>query len=103
MKTFEDLLDKLEEKTMAQIVEGTMVECIENEVYEDDDLYEFLYSIGAEIEDFGAEFALISTSKGNYYEVPYEDRENRFGSDLPNETILHFDIGSIYDVTEDHN
>ena len=40
MKTFEDLLDKLEEKTMAQIVEGTMVECIENEVYEDDELTE---------------------------------------------------------------
>lgn len=82
--------------------EPCMVECIENEVYEDQDLYDFLTSIGAEIEDFGVGYAVISTEQGKYYEIPYELRENRFGDDLPNETILFFDRNRIYDVTENY-
>ena len=105
MRTFEELLNKLNKKSFQDIMKEYNeedVECIENEVYEDDDLYNFMCSIGAEIEDFGVGFALISTNNGNYYEVPYECKENRFGDDLPDETILYFDIDRIYDVTSEH-
>lgn len=98
---FIDLLNRLKDgETIEQITNGTMVECVGNEVYEDDDLYNFMCSIGAEIEDFGVGYAVISTSDGNYYEVPYECKENRFDSDLPDETVLFFDYERIYDVTE---
>lgn len=102
--TFEILLTELEKgKTFEDIMKEQgeeLVECVRNEVYEDDDLYNFMVSIGAEIEDFGVDYAVISTNNGKYYEVPYECRENRFGDDLPDETILIFDYMRIYDVTE---
>lgn len=99
---FKDFLNQLREgKTVEQITQGNNVECIGNMVYEDDDLYNFMCSIGAEIEDFGVDYVVISTSDGKYYEVPYEVRENRFDTDLPNETVLFFDVYRIYDVTED--
>ena len=100
--TFEIILEQLRNgKTMEQITNETMVECVGNEVYEDEDLYEFMRSIGVKIEDFGTDYAIISTNeKEKYYEIPYEERENRFGNDMPVETILFFDINRIYDVTE---
>ena len=107
---FENLLDELRNgKTFEEIAtryykekydKCCMVECIENEVYEDEDLYDFMTSIGTEIEDFGVGFAVISTSDEKYYEVPYEVVENRFGDDLPDETILYFETNRIYDITE---
>lgn len=106
---FENLLDELRNgKTFEEIAtmfykekynECCMVECIKNEVYEDEDLYDFMTSIGAEIEDFGVGYAVISTSDERYYEVPYEVMENRFGNDLPDETILFFETNRIYDIT----
>lgn len=109
---FELLLDELRNgKTFEEVAirfykekydEPCMVECIENEVYEDEDLYDFMVSIGAEIEDFGIGYAVISTNKGKFYEVPYELFENRFGDDLPDETILYFEIDRIYDVTQSY-
>ena len=99
--SFEELLAELKNgKNMEQLTEGFDVECIENEVYEDEDLYTFLAFIGAEIEDFGVGYAEISTSSGKVYEVPYENRQNRFDDDLPDETILFFDHERIYDVTD---
>lgn len=106
--TFKLLLDELRNgKTFEEIAvkyykdnynESCMVECIGNEVYEDEDLYDFMFSIGAEIEDFGVGFATISTADGKAYEVPYEEIENRFGDDLPDETILFFEENRIYEV-----
>lgn len=106
--TFENLLDKLRNNTFEEIIEEykkgreafLLVECIKEQVYNDEDLYEFLEEIGAEIIDYNDGYALIKTDKNNYYEVPYADFENRFGDDLPNETILYFDINRIYDVTD---
>lgn len=99
---FEVFLERLNNgETVEQITQGSNVECIENIVYEDDDLYNFMCSMGAEIEDYGVGYAVISTNEGKYYEVPYEVRKNRFGDDLPNETILFFEANRIYDVTKD--
>lgn len=89
-------------KTVEQITNRTMVECCGNEVYEDNDLYEFMCSMGAEIEDFGVEFVLISTNDEKYYEVPYEIRDNRFDKDCGNETVIIFDYNRIYDVTDNY-
>lgn len=63
-------------------------------------MYEFLEELGAELIEYNDGYALIKTDKGKYYEVPYENFENRFGNDLPNETILFFDADRIYDVTD---
>ena len=72
--TFKLLLDELRNgKTFEEIAvkyykdnynESCMVECIENEVYEDEDLYDFMALIGSEIEDFGVGYAVISTYNG---------------------------------------
>lgn len=98
---FEELIKRLSNgETMEQITEGSNVECIDNEVYEDDNLHEFLNSIGVEIEEFGTGFALLNTKDNKTYELPYTNRVNRFGYDLPEETILFFDYKRIYDVTE---
>ena len=96
-KLFETLCQKYSEDTYR---EPTNVECIGNMAYEDEDLYEFLECLGAVIEDSGVGFVVISTDSGRYYEVPYEDRPNRFDNDYPDETVLFFDIDRIYDVTE---
>ena len=98
---FKEFLRRLENKeTVEQITQDKNVECIGNIVYEDDNFYDFLHSIDAEIEDIGVGYALIRTSDGEYYEVPYENKVNRFGDDLPDETILNFESNEIYDVTE---
>lgn len=104
MKTFKDLLEKLNnDETMEDICKGTDVECVNNYVYDDDDLYDFLKNLGARIEDFTSGYALISTNDGKYYEIPYYDKTNRSGEDLPDETILIFNKDRIYDVTNDNN
>lgn len=80
-KTFEDICrDK----------DAEMVECIENMVYDDQDLYDFLESLGAEISYYGAGYAVIETKSGRTYAVPCEERENCFDADFPNETVLLF-------------
>lgn len=100
---FKEFLEKLNNgETVEQITKGNNVECIGNAVYEDDDLYDFMCEIGAEIEVFNVGYAVISTNDGKYYEVPYENRENRFGEDLPDETILFFEVDRIYDVTDSY-
>ena len=107
--TFKDLLEKLNngktfEECVVEFVNANNlelpVECCDNEAYEDDDLYEFLYLLGADFEDLSLGYALIKTSDGSCYQVPYEMRENRFGEDLSDETILFFDVNRILDVTE---
>ena len=107
--TFENLIDQLHKQTFEDIIEeykkgreedSVLVECIENQVYDDEDLYEFLEELGAEVIDYNCGYALIKTNNDKYYEIPYKNFENRFGSDLPNETILFFDADRIYDVTD---
>lgn len=110
--TFEELLNKLSNLTFEEIVteyndqlyegDGIPVECIENEVYDDQDLYDFLEELGAEIINYGVNYVLIKTNDEKYFEVPSEDRENRFDDELPDETILFFDIDKICDVTESY-
>ena len=106
---FENFLEQLRSHTFEEILEedkkgkdenSVLVECTENQVYNDEDLYEFLEELGAEVIDYNCGYALIKTDKDKYYEVPYTDFENRFGDDLPNETMLFFDINRIYDVTD---
>ncbi len=109
---FENLLDKLKHFTFEEIITeyniqlykgyGIPVECIDNVVYEDEDLYEFLEEIGAEIYGYGMGYVIITTNEGKYYELPYAERENRFDDELPNETVLFFDVNKIYDVTESY-
>ena len=107
--TFENLLEQLRSNTFEEIIEeykkerekdSVLVECIENQVYDDEDLYKFLEELGAELIDYNDGYALIKTNNDKYYEIPYKNFENRFGSDLPNETILFFDVDRIYDVTD---
>ena len=107
---FENLLESLRCQTFEDVVkkyngekDSILVECTGNQVYDDIDLCDFLKSLGAEITDYNDGYALIETDKGRYYEVPYKDFKNRFDDDLPNETILNFDIKRIYDVTQNYN
>lgn len=107
---FTDLLKELKTKTFQEIIEDynedaekrneeISVECIENEVYEDEDLYEFFDKIGAKMNNFfvendidGHDFGkAIIFADGEYYKVRFENKENRFGDDLPDETIIFFD------------
>lgn len=107
---FTDLLKELKTKTFQEIIEDynedaekrneeISVECIENEVYEDEDLYEFFDKIGAKMNNFfvendidGHDFGkAIIYADGEYYKVRFENKENRFGDDLPDETIIFFD------------
>lgn len=67
------------------------VECDEDEVYDDQDLTEFLDELGAEITEYNGDHVIIKTKEGEIYKVSSEDRENRFDSELPDETVLHFD------------
>lgn len=104
--TFENLLEELNKgKTFHDVCNeqnNNMVERFENTVYYDDDLNEFLKQLGAEIEDFGVGYAIINTVDGKVYEVPYEERENRFDITVGNEIVLFFDEKRIYDVTENY-
>lgn len=110
---FEQLLEELRKgKTFEEIAEEFYeqqyncccnVECIANIVYEDEDLNEFLDELGARIEGYGDNYVLVKTENDYYYEIPYEENTNRHDSDLPNETIIFFDINRIYDVTKDNS
>lgn len=99
---FNDLLEGLHNgKTFEEICSNENVERVGNIVYEDNDLYDYLATIGVGIEDFGVGFAILNDiTNEKYYEVPYEVRENRFRNDLPDETVLFFDWNRIYDVTD---
>lgn len=100
--TLSSLINELNSgKTFEQICKeqkADLVECSGNIVYEDMDLENYLESLGAEIDDFCVGYAIISTEEGKTYEVPYEDRPNRFGPDLPEETVLDFDPATVYEV-----
>lgn len=101
---FIDLLKELESgKTFEDICRekhAEMVECIGNVVYDDQDLYDFFEKMGAEIFDYRVGHVVIKTKDGKAYQVPCEERENRFDPESPDETLLFFDIDRIYDVTE---
>ena len=65
--TFENLLEQLKNNTFEEIIEeykkgreedSIFVECTENQVYDDADLYEFLEEIGAKIIDYNDGYAL---------------------------------------------
>lgn len=102
---FEELLDDLREKTFEEVVKDITdipVEFSKNEVYVNNNLHRFLENLNAEIADYGASYALIVSNNEKYYELPYKEIENRLNNDLPNETILIFDINRIYDVTDDY-
>lgn len=102
---FEELLDDLREKTFEEVVKDITdipVEFSKNEVYVNNNLHRFLENLNAEIADYGASYALIVSNNEKYYELPYKEIKNRLSNDLPNETILIFDINRIYDVTDDY-
>ena len=103
--SFEEFVQKLENgaKTFEEVYTGMgleVVECIGNTVYDDQDLYDFLESLGATISDYGAGYVVIETDAGRTYEVPYENRPNRFDPEYTEETVIFFDGKSIYDITE---
>lgn len=102
---FEELLDDLREKTFEEVVKDITdipVEFSKNEVYVNNNLHRFLENLNAEIADYGASYALIVSNNEKYYKLPYREIENRLNNNLPNETILIFDINRIYDVTDDY-
>jgi len=96
-KTFEEIVTVYSDRKHKELCN---VECDGNCVYDDQDLFDFLEEIGAHIEDYGVEYALIKTDNEKYFEVPYKELPNRFGDDLPDETILFFENKRIYDVTD---
>ena len=102
--TFELLLEKLRDGSTMQAIcvrnDFDMVECNGNEVYYDSDCEEFFEAIGVKVEDFGIGYAVISTSNGRVYELPYDSVENRHDTDLEDELILIVDHREIFDVTE---
>lgn len=103
--TFELLLRELNDKTLENICEEQgydLVECTKNSVYYDTDFEEFLENIGATVENFGVGYVVIMTADEKFYELPYEEIENRFDNDLENELILLFEPNKIYDVTESY-
>lgn len=103
IKTFENLIDALETDTIDNIIRqntNIAVDVNGKEVYDDDRLTKFLDWLGAEIMDYCGGYALIKTLNDNFYEVPYEERPNRFEADLPNELVLTFDKNRVLDVSE---
>lgn len=88
--TFQDVVNKYNDLYQFEIP----VECEDNIVYDDEDLYEFLELFDAEIADYEDNFVIIVTSDKSdkkYYKVPSEDAENRFGEDRADEILLFFD------------
>lgn len=94
--TFEAIVTKFNELYNASI----LVECCRNEVYDGDDLRKFLKELGAEICEYKTECIIIATNNGMLFKIPSEKRKNRFGNDLPDETVLFFDPDKISDVTK---
>lgn len=102
---FEELLDDLRGKTFEEVVKDITdipIEFSKNEVYVNNNLHRFLENLNAEIADYGASYALIVSNNEKYYELPYREIENRLNNNLPNETVLIFDINRIYDVTDEY-
>ena len=103
IRTFENLIDALETDTIDNIIQQNTwldVDVNGKEVYDNDRLTKFLDWLGAEITDYCGGYALIKTLNDNFYEVPYEERPNRFEAELPNELVLTFDKDRILDVSE---
>lgn len=104
--TFELLIKQINKgDTFEHIVneqDYNLVECIENKVYYDTGLDSFMETIDACIEDFGVGYAIIRTTYGKVYEVPYKEIKNRFDSSLDDEIILLFEPNKIYDVTDSY-
>ena len=104
--TFNELLKRLKNnETFEEIVTeingaDNLVECCGNEVCEDDNLYEFLDSIGVNIEEYFIGYVLLKTNKGNFYEVPHEYLQNRFDVNLPAESKIIFDVDKIFNATK---
>lgn len=68
----------------------TNVECMNDLLFEDEDLYFFLEVLGAEIVQYEKGFVVIETKIGSEYKILTEDIPNRFGNELSNETVLYF-------------
>jgi len=106
--TFHDMVSKLKSGvTLEQICKDEnfiMVEVADNQVYYDDDFYEFMEYLGVtNIEDFTNGIVIFEVDNGKqYYKVPFEDRLNRFDEDLESETVLFFNPEGIFDLTEDY-
>ena len=96
---FETFLQELDKgKTVEQFCREhcfCMVECINNEVYDDQDLFDFLEELGAEITEYCDGYVIVNTDDGETFIIPSEDRENRFDETLPDETVLIFDMNSV--------
>lgn len=98
MKSFEDLLkilnkmsfEKMTETNETYLKHNFSVDCEDNEVYVDDDLYEFLKFLKIkDIKNEGNHVLLFF--KNHTYRIPCQDVTNRFNPELPFETILMFD------------
>ena len=101
---FENLREKLNSgKTLEEILKNYpyhLVECDGNEVYYDADFEEFLEDICAKVDYFGVGYVVISTENANFYELPFEERENRFDRSLEDELVLCFEANKIDDISE---
>lgn len=100
--TFRDLVKELSTGTITfeEICkrEGrTNVECSGNIAYDDEDLHEFLKYLGAEIEEYGTGYAVITTDECDY-EVPYTYNSNRFDVRHADEIVIIFNGDTIYEV-----
>lgn len=94
--TFEAIVTKFNELYNTSI----LVECCRNEVYDDDDLRKFLKELGVEICQYKTDCVIISTNNERLFKIQSEKRKNRFGDDLPDETVLFFDPDKISDITK---
>ena len=102
IKCFDDLINALNNGRYLEDIckeRGNNVEVYMNDAYEDQDLYEFLYELNTKLIDFKNGIMTFYTGT-KYYELPYTNRDNRFGDRLPKETIINFDTKNIVDVTK---
>lgn len=97
---FSNLLDELKDgKTFSELCSNEMVECAGNEAYYDDDLIEYMASMGVGIEAFNNNYVtLYNVLNQRYYKIPYQDVENRFDIECGNETIIFFEYDKIKEV-----
>lgn len=106
---FKNFLEQLRSHTFEEILEeyrkgkdknSVLVECTENQVYNDEDLYEFLEALGAELIDYTDDYAVIKTNSRNYYAVPCKVLRIVWMMIYQMKQMLFFDINRIYDVTD---
>ena len=91
IKSFADVVQYLQQGiSMEQLTKGWDVECYENTVYDDSDWHAFLHFTRTRVKTVNDEYTVF-VCEDTEYEVPFEMRENRFSSDLPNEMVLMFD------------